>query len=345
MQKRLKEIAQYLAGQVQGDGDVLIKGLSGIKEAQEGDITFVANHKYFPLIESTKASAIIAPRDLEAQGKNFILVDNPSLAFAKIASLVVGEQEHELKGIHPTAIIAKDAKIGKNVSVGAYTVIEGKVVIGDDSVIYSGCFIGHETVLGSKALIYPHVTIRERITIGNRSIIHSGTVIGSDGFGFADVEGVHHKIPQIGTVVIEDDVEIGANVTIDRARFDKTFIGQGTKIDNLVQIAHNVIIGRNCIIISQTGISGSVEVKDGAILAGQSGIAGHLTIGEGAIVAAQAGVTKSVPAKTLVSGYPAKPHDKAKKVNAALQRLPEYIKTINELKHKVAQLEEQIKKS
>jgi len=343
MQKKLHDIAQYLHGQVQGDEDVVITGISGIKEAREGDITFVANVKYFSLIESTKASAIIAPRDTKAAGKNLVLVDNPSLAFAKIASFVLGEQEHQIKGIHPTVIIAKDAIIGKNVAIGAYTVIEPKAVIGDDTVIYSGCFIGHETSVGSQSLIYPNVTIRERITVGRRAIIHSGTVIGSDGFGFAAIEGVHHKIPQVGTVIIEDDVEIGANVTIDRARFDKTFIGQGTKIDNLVQIAHNVVIGRNCIIVSQAGISGSVEIKDGAILAGQAGIAGHLTIGEGAVVAAQAGVTKSVPAHVFVSGYPAKPHDKAKKVNAALQRLPEYIKTINELKSKVAALEERLK--
>lgn len=344
MQKKLRDIAQHLNGQVQGDKDVVITGISGIKEAQPGDITFVANVKYFPLIETTKASAIIAPKEIKAPGKNLVLVDNPSLAFAKIAAFVLGEQKHFVKGVHPTAIVASDAKIGKNVAIGAYTVVESKAVIGDDTIIYNGCFVGHETVVGTHSLIYPNVVIRERITIGERAIIHSGTVIGSDGFGFAEVEGIHHKIPQVGTVVIEDDVEIGANVAIDRARFDKTFIGQGTKIDNLVQIAHNVVIGRNCIIVSQAGISGSVEIKDGAILAGQAGIAGHLTIGEGAVVAAQAGVTKSIPAHTFVSGYPAKPHDRAKKVNAALQRLPEYIKTINELKSKIAVLEEKLKK-
>ncbi len=295
------------------------------------------------MIEATKALAVIGPNGTKASGKSLVLVENPSLAFAEVVSFVLGEQEHQVKGIHPTAIIASDARIGKNVAIGAYTVIESKAVIGDDTIIYHGCFIGHETVIGARSLVYPNVVVRERITIGQRAIIHSGTVIGSDGFGFAEVEGVHHKIPQVGTVVIEDDVEIGANVAIDRARFDKTFIGQGTKIDNLVQIAHNVTIGRNCIIVSQAGISGSVDIKDGAVLAGQAGIAGHLTIGEGAVVAAQAGVTKSIPAHTFVSGYPAKPHERAKKVNAALQRLPEYIKTINELKARVAVLEEKVK--
>lgn len=345
MQKTIEEIAQHLGGKVQGDAKTVIRGISGIKEACAGDITFVANVKYFPLVETTKASAIIAPEGTNAFGKNLIIVDNPSLAFAKIASFVVGEQEHHVKGIHPTAIIATNAQIGQQVNIGAYTVIESKAVIGDGTTIYSGCFVGRETTIGKKCLVYPNVVIRERTLIGSQVIVHSGTVIGADGFGFADVEGVHHKIPQVGIVVVEDDVEIGANVTIDRARFDKTIIGQGTKIDNLVQIAHNVIIGRHCIIVSQTGISGSVEVKEGAILAGQSGIAGHLTIGEGAIVAAQAGVTKSVPAKTFVSGYPAKPHDRAKKVNAALQRLPEYVKTIQELKEKIIALESKINNS
>jgi UDP-3-O-[3-hydroxymyristoyl] glucosamine N-acyltransferase len=343
MQKTLKEIAGYLQGQVRGNENTVITGISGIKEARPGDITFVANLKYFPLLEKTEASAIIAPCDIGVSSKNLVLVDNPSLAFAKIASFVLGEQDHGAQGIHPTAVIAKDATLGSGVSVGAYSVIESKAVIGDGTRIYSGCFIGRETSIGAKSLIYPNVVIRERVTIGRSAIIHSGAVIGSDGFGFAQVEGVHHKIPQVGTVVIEDDVEIGANVTIDRARFDKTIVGQGTKIDNLVQIAHNVVIGRHCIIVSQAGISGSVQIKDRAILAGQAGIAGHLTIGEGAVVAAQAGVTKSVPPGTFVSGYPAKPHDKAKKVNAALQRLPEYIKIIHELKVKVASLEERLK--
>lgn len=343
MTKTLSEIADSVGGTVVGDPLRVIRGLSGIKEAQDGDLTFLANAKYAPLLEKTQASAVLTAAGVPTGKLDAIVVENPSLAFSKIAEIFFKAGGPAFSGIHPTAIIGGNVSLGKNVALGPYAVIEDNVVLGDNSVIGALSFIGQATTIGNDCLIYPNVTIRERITLKNRVIVHSGTVIGSDGFGFANVKGVNVKIPQIGTVEVQDDVEIGANVTIDRARFDKTVIGRGTKIDNLVQIAHNVVIGRHCIIVAQTGISGSVEVKDGAILAGQSGIAGHLTIGEGAVVAAQAGVTKSVPAKTLVSGYPAKPHERAKKVNAALQRLPEYVKTIQELKQKIAFLESKIK--
>ncbi len=339
LKKTLGEIAQMIDGEVVGDRQVVITGLCGIKEAQEGDLTFLANNRYFSFTKTTKASALITPRDITGLEKPIIRVENPSLAFAKIVSLVFDDSPHKLKGIHPTAVIAGDAKIGKDVSIGPYVVIESRAEIGDQTIIHSGTYVGYQTVIGEKCLLYPNITIRERIRVGNRVVIHSGTVIGADGFGFTNIDGIHEKVPQIGIVIIEDDVEIGANVTIDRARFDKTVIGRGTKIDNLVQIAHNVIIGENCILVAQTGIAGSTTVGKGAILAGQAGVAGHLTIGEGAIIAAQAGVTKSVPAFTKVSGYPAKPHDLAKKVNASLQRLPHYVKTIQDLKERIELLE------
>jgi UDP-3-O-[3-hydroxymyristoyl] glucosamine N-acyltransferase len=245
--------------------------------------------------------------------------------------------------VHPNAVIGKNVSLGKDVAIGPYAVVADNVSIGEKTVIYSGCYIGHHTKIGSETLIYPNVSIRERTTIGSRVIIHSGTVVGSDGFGFATIKGMHHKIPQIGTVVIEDEVEIGANVTIDRARFDKTFIGKGTKIDNLVQIAHNVAIGENSIVVAQAGISGSTVIGKGVTLAGQAGLVGHITVGDGAIVAAQAGVTKSIPPNTLVSGYPAKPHDVARKVNACLQNLPKLYESVNELKKKIKELEEKLR--
>ncbi|MFA5059627.1 MAG: UDP-3-O-(3-hydroxymyristoyl)glucosamine N-acyltransferase [Candidatus Omnitrophota bacterium] len=345
MRKTLGEIAKLVKGEVVGDKNIVVTGLCGIKEAQEGDLTFIANPKYFSLIGTTKASAILAPRSTEKTSKPLILVDNPSLAFTKILSACVDLPKSQKAGIHKTAIIDKTAKIGKGVFIGPHVIVEAKAKIGDHAAIHAGCFIGYDAAVGKDCLIYPRVTIRERVTIGNRVIIHSGTVVGSDGFGFIDVEGIHEKIPQIGTVIIEDDVEIGANAAIDRARFDKTLIGRGTKVDNLVHIAHNVIIGEHCLILAQVGISGSVTVEKKAILAGQAGLAGHLTIGEGAIVAAQAGVTKSVAAHTMVSGYPAKPHDEAKKVNAHLQRLPHYVETINELKKHIQALEAKIDQS
>jgi len=339
MHKTLQEIAAIVHGEIVGDKDVVITGICGIKEAQKGDLTFVANSKYFPLAEKTKASAIIAPRDMSVGSKTLLHVENPSLAFAHIASLFVDDQPKPAVGVHKTAVIAPDVTLGQNISIGPYVVIESKAVIGDNTLIGSGCFIGQGTKIGRDCQIYPHVTIRERITLEDRVIVHSGTVIGSDGFGFVNVKGVHHKIPQVGTVVVEDDVEIGANVTIDRARFDKTLIGRGTKIDNLVQIAHNVTIGRNCIIVAQVGISGSVTIEDNVILAGQAGVAGHVTIGQGSVVTGQSGVTKSIPPNSTVLGMPAKPAAQAKRVNACLQKLPEYVQTIHELQKRLEALE------
>lgn len=344
--KTLTEIAKIVDGEVMGDAKTVITGISGIKEAKEGDLTFVANSKYAPLMQHTRASAILTSKDIVSVGtKPVIKTDNPSLAFAKMVTLFSPNHSVHPKGIHRTAILGADVKLGKGVSVGPYAVIEDGVEIGDNSVIYAGCYIGHHSSIGEDALVYPNVSIRERVIIGNKVIIHSGTVIGSDGFGFAAVKGIHEKIPQIGIVVIEDNVEIGANVAIDRARFDKTIIGRGTKIDNLVQIAHNVEVGENSIIVAQAGISGSTVIGSGVILAGQAGIVGHIAIGDGSIVAAQAGVTKSVPANTKVSGYPARPHETAKRVNACVQRLPQLYKTIGELKQKISALEERLNKS
>jgi UDP-3-O-[3-hydroxymyristoyl] glucosamine N-acyltransferase len=344
VRKTLKEIAELIDGELVGNALIVITGVSGIKEAREGDITFLANPKYFPLIAQTHASAVITSRDTRAVPKPIIRTDNPSLAFAKVISSFAVPLKITLpKGIHPTAILGKNVTLGKNVAIGAYTVIEDEVSIGNNTIIYAGCFIGHHTEIGSDTLIYPRVSIRERITVGKRVIIHSGTVVGSDGFGFVTIDGLHHKIPQTGTVQVGDDVEIGANVTIDRARFDKTVIGSGTKIDNLVQIAHNVVIGENSIIVAQVGISGSTIIGRGVTLAGQAGLVGHITVGDGAIVAAQAGVTKSVPPNTTVSGYPAKPHALAKRLNACIQNLPSLYNTIAELKRKIEELEKRIK--
>jgi len=220
-----------------------------------------------------------------------------------------------------------------------YVVIGDDAQIGDETGIFTGVYIGSQSQIGNDCLIYPHVTIRERVQLGNRVIVHSGTVIGSDGFGFSTVKGVHHKIPQIGTVQVEDDVEIGANVTIDRARFDKTLIKKGTKIDNLVQIAHNVVIGENSVIVSQSGISGSTVVGNNVILAGQAGVVGHITIRDNAVIAAQAGVTKSVLKNQCVSGYPAKPHSEAKRINACIQRLPNLQKAVADLQKQLEDLQ------
>ncbi len=344
MQKTLNEIAKIIGGKVVGNGDILITGASGIREAEEGDITFLANSKYSPLLDKTRAAAIIAAEDVQKTVKPVIVTANPSLAFAKIISLFTPDDTGHPDGIDFTAAIGRNVTLGKDVTIGTNSVIADNVTIGDNVIIYAGCYIGHHTKIGSQSLIYPHVSIRERISIGNRVIIHSGAVIGSDGFGFATIKGLHHKIPQVGTVEVQDDVEIGANVTIDRARFDKTVIGRGTKIDNLVQIAHNVIIGENSLIVAQVGISGSTIIGNNVILGGQAGLVGHINIGDNAIVTAQSGVAKSVPADTMVSGYPARPFMTTQRANASLQNLPKLFDLVKELKKRIEELEARLDK-
>lgn len=335
MEKTLAEIAKIIDGEVVGDSSVSIRGVSGIKEAKQGEIAFVANPKYFSLIEETSASAIITSRDVHKASKPIIRTESPSLAFAKVIALFTPNEVKRPSGVHPTAVLGKDVRLGKDVAIQAYCVIEEGAEIGDETILYAGVYVGQHTKIGSNCILYPYVSIRERVNIGNRVVIHNGTVVGSDGFGFAKVRGMHHKIPQIGTVVIEDDVEIGANVTIDRARFDKTIIGRGTKIDNLVQIAHNVVIGEDSIVVAQTGISGSTVVGKNVTVAGQAGLVGHIKIGDNAVIAAQAGVTKSVLPNTCVSGYPAKPHHIAKRINAYVQKLPDLFKKVAEIEKRI----------
>ncbi|MFA5038198.1 MAG: UDP-3-O-(3-hydroxymyristoyl)glucosamine N-acyltransferase [Candidatus Omnitrophota bacterium] len=344
MGRTLKEIAVLVGGEIQGDPALLITGVAGLKEAGPGDISFLSNSRYTALLKTTGAGAVIVPRDIASCEKPVIRVDDPSLAFAKAARVLLNAQVRHPKGIHKTAVIAESAKIGRDVAIGAYAVIEEGASIGDRTVIYAGCFIGHDTTVGEDCIFYAHVSVRERVTIGNRVFIQSGSVIGSEGFGYAKVDGAYQLIPQAGSVLIEDDVEIGANVTVDRARFDKTKIGRGTKIDNLVQIAHNVEIGENSIIVAQAGISGSTHIGNRVTIAGQAGIVGHVEIGDGAILTAQSGIMNNVPAESMVTGYPARPHAEALKIWAVTGRLPELLKTVQELKKKLSAIEEQLKK-
>lgn len=339
MKKTLAEIAGIIGGEVVGDGSVIITGLNGIREAKPGELTFVINSKYVALAEKTKASAIIYPKNLGLPDKPVVLSDDPALSFSRVLKLFADDETYSYEGIHPSAVVADDAKVGKGVTLGPNVVVEPKVCIGDHSNIGANCYIGFKSVIGEKSQLYPNVTVGQKSVIGSRVKIFSGTVIGADGFGFEQINGEHLKVPQLGIVVIEDDVEIGSNVTIDRARFSKTIIGRGTKIDNLVQIGHNVIIGENCIIVAQVGIGGSTIVERNSILAGQAGIVGHITIGENSVVAAQSGVTGSLPPNSKVSGYPAKPHTHAKRVNAVVQSLPDYIKRIKALEKRITELE------
>ncbi len=335
----LGEIAKIVGGEVIGDAGLKIRGIAGIKEAVEGQITFLANSKYESYLSITKASAIIAVENGNFSG-SMIRVSNPYLAFLKVVTLFSrSPMERYPRGIHPTAVISDTAHIGREVSIGAYCVIGDNAVVSDRVTMLPLVCVDEGAHIGDDCLIYPHVEIREKCEIGRRVIIHSGAVIGSDGFGYAREGCLHQKIPQIGIVRLEEDVEIGANCTIDRATTGVTLIGKGSKIDNLVQIAHNVVIGENSVIAAQAGISGSTELGDNVVIAGQAGLVGHIKIGEGARVGAQGGVTKSVLPGVSVSGYPAREHSLSRKIYAATTRLPDLLKDFRDLQNRVKALE------
>lgn len=343
----LKEIADKIGGEVVGDGKIFIERIAEIKEAKEGEITFLANPKYVSFLEKTKASAVIVSKEISlnnmSKGFQLIRVQDPYLAFQRVASIFAYTQRREKAGINPSAIIGKNVKIGKNVLISAFVVIEDDVEIGDDVIIHPFVFIGRKSKIGNGTLIYQNVSIREESEIGKRVILHCGVVVGSDGFGYATEGKIHHKIPQMGNVVIEDDVEIGANTTVDRATLGATVIKKGTKIDNLVQVAHNVVLGENCLLAAQVGISGSTEVGNGVVMGGQAGLVGHISVGDNAKIGAQAGVTKSVTENTIVSGYPARPHSEAKRREAAVLRLPRLFSRIAELEKRIEELEKKIR--
>jgi UDP-3-O-[3-hydroxymyristoyl] glucosamine N-acyltransferase len=337
MDVTLDELGRLVGGKVTGDGKTVIRAVNGLREAGPGDITFLANTKYAPLLSATKASAVIVSDGTPAPIPT-LSVRNPDLAFGLVAQHLYGGARRPPAGVHPTAVVAPSAVLGKNVTVGAGTVVEEGASVGDNAVLYPQVYVGAEASIGPDALLYPQVVVRERCRVGARVILHSGTVVGSDGFGYATDKGVHHKIPQVGIVVIEDDVELGANVAIDRARFGRTVIGRGTKIDNLVQIGHNVVLGQGCLLVSQSGIAGSTRVGNYVMMAGQTGVVGHLEIGDQAIITAQSGITKDVPPKAIVSGSPAGDRRTHLKELAALSKLPDALQEIRKLRQEIEEL-------
>ncbi|HMP97284.1 MAG TPA: UDP-3-O-(3-hydroxymyristoyl)glucosamine N-acyltransferase [Kiritimatiellia bacterium] len=337
----LSDIAGRLNAVVEGDAAIVINGVAGIRYAEPGDLSFVSQARYAADAATTKASALLVAKDWRYPVSAAVIrVDQPEAVFAEVASWFAAPAVTYAPGIHPTAVIASGAVIGSDVHIGPYCVIGPEVSLGDRTVLVGHNVLGSGVSIGDDGLLYPMVTIREYVKIGNRFIAHNGVVIGSDGFGYdVDGQGVRTKIPQIGIVEIGDDVEIGANSTVDRARFGKTRIGNGVKIDNLVMVAHNVTIGDHAVLVSQVGIAGSSSVGHHAILAGQAGVAGHLEIGPGALVLAQAGVTKDVPAKAVVMGFPATPQKEFATNQAALNRLPQLKKRLAELEARIAALE------
>ena len=336
---KLCELAELVGGTVDGDGQTLIRGVAGIREAEPGEITFIANPKYEEFLGVTRASAVITGRTLSAP-KPVIRIDNPYYAYLQVLNLFAADIAVRYpRGVHESAVVDPSAVLGQNVAIGPLCHVGKNARVGDNSTLVGGVFVGEATEIGSDCLIYPHVTIREGTVVGNRVILQPGVVLGADGFGYAKNGSTHHKVPQIGRVVIEDDVELGANTCVDRATTGETRVKRGTKVDNLVQLAHNVVLGENCVLAAQVGISGSTEVGNHVVMGGQAGIGGHLALGDRATVAGQAGVTKDVKANTVVSGYPAREHTVARKLSAHTAMLPELFKRVKELERRLRELE------
>jgi UDP-3-O-[3-hydroxymyristoyl] glucosamine N-acyltransferase len=334
------EIAARLGAPFEGDGAAEVGGVASLADARPGDLSFLSNPRYAAQVARTEASAVLVRDTWSGLATTALIrVPNPDAAFAQAVGWFARLVPPPPAGVHPTAIVAEGVHLGPGVSVGPHCVLEAGARIGDRTVLGAGCWIGHAVTIGCDSWFYPQVSVREFCRIGDRAIVHNGAVIGSDGFGYLR-EGPHwKKIPQVGIVVIGDDVEIGANATIDRARFGETRIANGVKIDNLVQVAHNVTIERDTAIAAQTGIAGSARIGQRVQMGGQVGVAGHLEIGDDVIVGAQSGVSKDIPARTFVFGCPAMPHDKAFKVHAHMMRLPELKLKIEAMEARLQRLE------
>jgi UDP-3-O-[3-hydroxymyristoyl] glucosamine N-acyltransferase len=341
MKKKLKELAEWVGGIVVGDGEVEISRVASIETAQAGEITFIANPKYLPKLNETNASAVIVSKEITQANKPLLCVTQPSVAFAKIVGLFSFEP-YQPKGIDPSAWVSPTAQLGKDLTIYPFVYIGDRCRIGDRVRLHPGVFVGEDSIIGEESVIQPNVSIYSGTVIGKRVILHSGVVVGSDGFGYVKEGKKNVKIPQVGSVVIEDDVEIGANTTIDRAALGKTIIQRGVKIDNLVQVAHNVIIGEDSIIVAQVGISGSTKIGTNVTLAGQVGIVDHVEIGDNVIVGAQAGVTHDLAANQGYVGSPALPHREFLRAITVFPKLPEIRKSLLDNERRLKKIEGKI---
>jgi UDP-3-O-[3-hydroxymyristoyl] glucosamine N-acyltransferase len=335
---KLSELAERLDCRLEGDGDVDIHRVAGIQTAESGDVTFLANPKYEKALRTTRASAVILKNDAPAAPCAMLRARDPYLAFARAVGLFA-PVSRPASGVHSLAALANDVQLGAEVSLGAFVAVGDGVVIGDRTIVHPNVTIGPGARIGSDCVIHSNVSIRERVTVGNRVILQNGVVIGGDGYGFVRRgDGTHEKIPQVATVVIEDDVELGANTTVDRPAVGETRIKAGTKIDNLVQIGHGVSIGRNVLLAAQVGIAGSTDVDDDVVFGGQVGVGGHLTIGRGAVAVGQSGVTNSLDPRAMVAGYPAIDSKDWRKASVLFKRLPELKRRIEALEARLARL-------
>jgi UDP-3-O-[3-hydroxymyristoyl] glucosamine N-acyltransferase len=339
----LAELASLTRGEIlAGDPAQVITGFNSITEAEAGDVTFLGNTRYAPKLKQSRASALLADGTLEVLPEQMavIRVANPQIAFAEVVTHLGPKPQVFPPGIHPTAVIADSAKLNRDkIFVGAHAVIEADAEIGDGSAIHANAYIGRAARLGVNCIIHANATVHERCLLGNRVIIHSGAVIGADGFGYELKDGRHEKIPQVGIVQLDDDVEVGACTTIDRARFGRTWIGQGTKIDNLVQVGHNCTIGKHSLLCGLVGLSGSTHVGDYTTLAGQVGVAGHLKIGDQITIYARSGVTKDVLEPGAYTGFPAKPLQEGRRLMTYPNKVPEILKRLREVEARLKELE------
>jgi UDP-3-O-[3-hydroxymyristoyl] glucosamine N-acyltransferase len=327
------EIARLIGGEVVGESSLTLTGFAPADRAKPGDLTFAENEDYFARAEQSAASAIIVDGPFKSASKVLIRVPSARIAFARVLPLFFPEPQYA-PGVHASAVVAASAQVDPTVHIGPFCVLGENVRLGPRCVLQGGNHLGPDCHLGAEVHLFPNVVLYSRTEVGDRVRIHSGSVIGADGFGYVPDAGAHRKVPQIGNVLIREDVEIGANVTIDRGALGPTIIGRGTKIDNLVQIAHNVMVGEHCLIVSQAGIAGSTKLGNYVVLGGQVGLAGHIKIGNRALVAAQSGVMHNIPDGEKWFGYPAQPDRQTKRQIIALQQLPDLIKRVNELEQK-----------
>jgi UDP-3-O-[3-hydroxymyristoyl] glucosamine N-acyltransferase len=339
--RSLGELARLVGGDLEGEPSIEIRGFASLESAGPGDLSFVSAQRHLAAARRSGAAALLAPPGLDLGGRPAIRVAQPYAAIAAILRLFFPEPAIP-PGVHPTAHVADDARVSPEATVGAFAVVGERAVIETGAVVHPHAFVGPDCRVGEGSVLHPHVVLRARVTLGRRVIVHPGSVLGADGFGYVHDGQAHRKIPQVGRVVVEDDVEIGANVTVDRATLGETVIGRGTKIDNLVQIGHNTVIGADAILVAQVGIAGSCRIGRGVVLAGQVGIADHVTVGDGAKIGSQAGVHRDVPAGAGMIGTPALPGETGLRALAAIGRLPDLLRDVRALGRRLTALEQRL---